>query len=364
MKALYAGERLDSVVTGGESRISKMLDYLENAGVELEYMQTEKSPKSFIKRSFLLTNIWYIWRFCLIQKNKSSILLEDYSKRFSLFLFNLFLAFTGKVRIVGIVGGFYFSYRKSYLKNWIDRVISRLFLKPMSLVFTSGQAAAWEIVRMRVPQNKIKVVYPALRSEFTQCSKRTQINKNPVQLLFIGRLHPVKGLEYLLEAVNILKKQEIKLLVVGDTNRYPWYTNQIFEKTKRLEIGDKVEFFGEIKCINKLIEIFQEVAIFVLPSLWDTSPIAVIEAMCVGLPIVATNVGGIPEWVEDGINGILVPPENSQSLADAILNLIRDPYLREKMSQKAYETSFQFRERTWEDVGKAYYEAIKSISDA
>jgi glycosyltransferase involved in cell wall biosynthesis len=219
------------------------------------------------------------------------------------------------------------------------------------------------IEKIGIDRKKIVTVYPALRVEFIKAHRKewAEINTVPVRLLFVGRINPLKGLEYLLEAIKLLKAQNLTLTIVGDISSVPRYTQTIKEKIKIFGIEDRVNLEGEIKDVNKLLEIYNTSDIFILPSLWDTSPIAIIEAMCVGLPIIATNVGGIPEWVENGVNGILVPPRNSHILADAIIRLVQDTHLMKEMGRKGYEKSFHFRKRTWEDVGRECYKAISEL---
>jgi glycosyltransferase involved in cell wall biosynthesis len=230
------------------------------------------------------------------------------------------------------------------------------------MIIVSGETVTRQILGMNIPSHKVKVCYPALREEFIKNVEKTMTkSRGKIQLLFVGSIHPRKGLENLLQSLKFLNAQNLKLTIVGNINSVPEYTKRLFKIINTLDITDQVDFVGHINDIKKLIEIYKSSDIFILPSEEDPSPIALVEAMCFGLPIVATNVGGIPEWLEDGVNGILVPPKNSQALADAILKLIQDAHLREKMGQKGYEKSFQFRERTWEDVGKEYYETIKSI---
>jgi glycosyltransferase involved in cell wall biosynthesis len=84
--------------------------------------------------------------------------------------------------------------------------------------------------------------------------------------------------------------------------------------------------------------------------------------MCLGITIVASGVGGIPELVENEMNGILVAPRNPQALADAILTLIENPSLRQEMGRRSYQKSFRWRYRTGEDVGKECYQALQTMT--
>jgi glycosyltransferase involved in cell wall biosynthesis len=361
IKVFYAGCNYKEITTGGQRRISEVLKYLEKKGMEVKFLETQDRPAPLIRKNFLLTNLWYIRITSKLIEEDNCILIEDYSQRFYLFMFNIFVGFNKKIKLVGLVNAFYFSYRKSTLKNLIDRMVSILFLKHLDMVIVSGEAVARQVLDMNIPSHKVKVCYPALREEFIKNVERPMIkSRDKIQLLFVGSIHPRKGLENLLQSLKFLNAQNLKLTIVGNTDNVPEYTKRLFKIINTLDIADRVDFVGQINDTKKLMEIYKSSDIFVLPSEEDPSPIALVEAMCFGLPIIATNVGGIPEWLEDGVNGILVPPKNSQVLANAILKLIQDIYLREKMGQKGYEKSFWFK-RTWEDVGKEYYETIKSL---
>jgi glycosyltransferase involved in cell wall biosynthesis len=87
--------------------------------------------------------------------------------------------------------------------------------------------------------------------------------------------------------------------------------------------------------------------LFVLASLYEGLPLAMMEALALGLPVVATAVGGIPEGVSDGVEGLLVPPGRPDLLAEALAALVRDQPLRERMSQAAWQRADYF------DIGRA-----------
>lgn len=85
------------------------------------------------------------------------------------------------------------------------------------------------------------------------------------------------------------------------------------------------------------VKLLEKATIFILPSYHENLPVAILDAMAMGLPIVSTPVAGIPEIVEDGCNGFLVQPGDFQSLADRIVRLARDPELRMAMGQANVE---------------------------
>ena len=364
MKILYAGEPFKNLITGGQRRITEVIEYLSSAEGEVFYLQTKNSPKDFIKRNCFLTNLWYIFWISGMRKREKIIIIEDYSQRFYLFLLNVFISlfFTGKVKLVCLVNAFYFGYRKSAVKNIIDRLISILFLRPADLVIAGGEAAGTELHNLRIPDSRITVIEPALRPEFINYQPEPEQNHNShTNLLFVGRVNRIKGLEYLIKAVKLLDRRDLRLSIVGDTEEVPAYTKALRKLIEKEKLHDNIIFIGEIKEVDQLIGVYEESDIFVLPSLWDTCPASLLEAMCFGLPIVSTRAGGILQLIDHDSSGILVPPGNSHLLAQAINRLINDHSLRQRLRQKTFERSSKFRDRTWRDVGVEYHQAIEKL---
>jgi len=152
-------------------------------------------------------------------------------------------------------------------------------------------------------------------------------------ILFVGRLIHAKGVEILLEAIKILKNKysrNLKIAIVGEGSLKENLNNLAVE----LGVNGEVEFLGIRKDIE---DIMVSSKIFVLPSRWEGFGIVIIEAMSNMLPVIAANVGGIPELIENGKEGILVPPENPKALARVIDSLLEDDELRKKLSQAAYK---------------------------
>lgn len=140
----------------------------------------------------------------------------------------------------------------------------------------------------------------------------------PLRLLFVGGLTPVKGLPTLFEALTRVQWSHAgwRLDVVGDGIQRVAYEQQVAE----LGLGDQIAFHGlQPKAV--VADFMQRADLFILPSLWDNAPCVLIEAMACGLPILATQVGGIPEIVDEAV-GRLAPPDDSAALADALARML------------------------------------------
>jgi glycosyltransferase involved in cell wall biosynthesis len=148
------------------------------------------------------------------------------------------------------------------------------------------------------------------------------------RLLYVGNLYRLKGVEYLIKAVKIVKqKHNIQLDIVGDGND----EERLKEMVDNEELTPCVNFLGHIPHSQALIRLYRSSDIFVLPSLTEGVPSVVLEAMTLGLPVIATSVGSVPYIISHEENGLLVSPRNPDEIADNITRLIENPSLREKI---------------------------------
>jgi glycosyltransferase involved in cell wall biosynthesis len=138
----------------------------------------------------------------------------------------------------------------------------------------------------------------------------------------------------LLKAANILKEKNInfKLIIIGEG----YEKEQLIKLMQNLNLQSHVVFLGYCER-EKMHEILSVLDIFVLPSLSESLSIINLEAMASSLPVVSTNVGGVPEAVKENVNGILVKPGDEYELADAIIYLIQNPNIAREMGRKGRE---------------------------
>ena len=177
-----------------------------------------------------------------------------------------------------------------------------------------------------------------------EARSKLQIKEVEKVILFVGTLRPVKGIRYLIEAMMIIKdkNENTKLFLVGDGEERTYLENLV----KELMLDEYVMFIGEVPN-EKVPEYMVAADVFVLPSLSESFGIVNIEAMACGLPVIATKVGGLPEIIRDGENGVLVEPKNPEEIAENIILLLKDDELREGISRNNMK---MVREYTWESV--------------
>lgn len=174
---------------------------------------------------------------------------------------------------------------------------------------------------------------------------RQTLKSTQKTILFVGRLTSQKGLEYLLEAfARILNSvSDVRLLVVGDGPMRLRYQ----EMVRQLRIESQVTFVGSVPH-DEIHQIYSLSDIFVLPSLSESFPNVVLEAMAMGKAVVSTKVGVIPEMLDDGETALLVSPRQTRELESAILRLLDNKRLAAELGQKARKL---VEERySWESV--------------
>jgi len=150
------------------------------------------------------------------------------------------------------------------------------------------------------------------------------------RVLFVGRLTPQKGVGTLVAAVGLLKDPSARVLLVGDGPERPALERQ----AERIGVGDRLHFVGFL-AHERLPAMFSHADLLVLPSLYEELGTVLLEAMQAGLPIVASKTGGVPDVIEDGVNGLLVPPADPGALARAIDRLLADSGLARRLSEGA-----------------------------
>ena len=149
-----------------------------------------------------------------------------------------------------------------------------------------------------------------------------------VGILVAARLHPEKGYEHLLDAIRVLKEKArhpFVLLIAGEGP----FEKEYRERTRRLGCEGLVRFMG---FRNDLFDFMVASDVFVLPSVAEAFGLVLVEALHLGVPVVATRVGGIPEIVDHGADGILVPPADSTALAAALMVLLSNGVRRSQLA--------------------------------
>lgn len=230
-------------------------------------------------------------------------------------------------------------------KRAFDRVVPMATLRRANRVIALTESERRYLESLGVEPGRIAVIPNGVDMvEFGSMCPRPP-DRGPVTILFAGRCYPdQKGLEVLMHAMALLHGEtEIQLRIVGED----WGGHAVVRSlAESLELGSQVTLVGKLDRPS-LLEEFLRADVFVLPSLFDSFPIAVLEAMAAALPVVATRVGGVPDVIEDGRTGILVAPGDPNGLAHALRRLAHEPETRRTMGQKGQDRARSF---SWDEI--------------
>jgi glycosyltransferase involved in cell wall biosynthesis len=201
------------------------------------------------------------------------------------------------------------------------------------------------------------------RAFFDLAEKRifAAASRDSINILFVAAITPRKGLHVLVEAFKRLEQRHpnIQLTVVGIWDWAPDYVQEQSAACRELQAKGRVVFTGGLGR-ERLIQAFDEADIFVLPSFSESAPMVISQAMCVGLPIVTTRVGGIPEMIEQGLTGVMLEPGDVDALTVELARLIENPAARQQLATAAREVGFTryHPESIARATAAAYHEVI------
>jgi len=343
--------------TGGEIYDYEVGKYFAKIGYNVRFVE-EKDVFQLRKRG-LLDSIHLILKMGNIA-NKTFIVVDIRSHK-SLVFFCLFLRLFTNAKLVTIVHQLFVPFKSiiykmtgspkySLLNSVIDRFFEWFFLKIMHKIVVNSKFTKEQILSLGIDKN-IKVINPAINF-----SKRRKVKRklsNIINILFVGGLAKNKGIDILLKALGEIDKsyKRWQLRVVGNFDINDEYVMDCFSLVSKYGITENVVFLGRFDR-EDLFKEYENADIFVLPSLYEGYGMVIKEAASYGLPIISTSVGAISELVEDGKSAILVEPGDIYGLKDALVKLINDKELRDRLGRNALKTvDFDYN---WDKVGKMF----------
>ncbi len=220
--------------------------------------------------------------------------------------------------------------RRKFLIFWYEKILDLLIWHSVSIVIVNANAIANQLITHRsMPSNKFSIIHNGLDEKSIDLVPMSR--ENTILIGYIGRIDKSKGVFYLFDAFLTLLHQypHLELLMVGDGDSF----TELVRKVNELGLNKKIKLPGHFD--GDISSVLINLDIYVFPSLWEGLPYSVLEAMRSECAIVSTNVGGISEAIEDGVDGLLVPAGSSQSLIIALSKLINDTKLRAQLSSNA-----------------------------
>ena len=194
-----------------------------------------------------------------------------------------------------------------------------------------------ELARLYGSKRTMKVVSTSITADDFRVRDDT-CNGEVIKILFVGFIRPEKGIEFLLRALPLIESvKTTHLALVGSWDQFRSEYERLKGLIVRLGLKNRVTWEGYAAFGRELFQYLDESDILVLPSLIEGTPRVLVEARARSLPVVSTRVGGIPDSVTDGQDGLLVPPTDPQATARAISRIIEEPALRQQLIRQGRE---------------------------
>lgn len=279
-------------------------------------------------------------------------------------------AVAGRIAAVPVVATLHNDNPKTL--RHLDGVLDRWVVQPSVSRFIAVSQLTRDVhlERRKLPRERVEVIYSGIpTARYARASPSHELRELraglPVGdayplLLNVGRLYKQKGQKYLIPMMDELLSRwpRAQLLIVGGGDEEA----ELRRLVKEQALGDSIHLLGIRTDVKQLLEIAD---VFVFPSLWESFGLAALEAMASGVPVVASRIGGIPEIIQDGVDGVLVPPHDPAAMALAVDKLASSTELATRIGEAAMLTA-QSRFDSSKSVRgvEAIYRAVASFSRA
>lgn len=233
-----------------------------------------------------------------------------------------------------------------FIPSWISqRVAEELELADLVLVpsgFVAGQ-----LVAHGVSSDKIATLPYGVDLRSFHPPQQREADRRKLECLYVGQISHRKGIPVLLDAARHCRSLSVRFRLIG-----PIVSPEVLNC-----MPDNVVYEGP-SLPGGVAETMRQVDLFVLPTLEDSFALVIFEAMASALPVITTSHAGVSELIENGRDGLIVPPGDSVALAEAIVNLVEQPALRYRLGEAAREKVQNAH--SWDDYGQA---VLKTIND-
>jgi glycosyltransferase involved in cell wall biosynthesis len=240
--------------------------------------------------------------------------------------------------------------------------ILKLLVNNSFKTVTNSSATLNVSVESGLKKEKLEIIPFGVDTTFFQ-PLNLQKDEEIFQILSIGYLIERKGFEYLIRAVNeiVKNKYNVKLDIVGSGPR----ETQIRKLIKELKLEDRIRIVSNLSD-DELLKTYNSSDLFVLPSIIDSQGnteglgVVLLEAMACGIPVLGSNIGGIPDIIQDGETGLLVPQKDIVGISQSIIELIENEEMRKKLAINGYNKAKDCF--SWEKISKSYLEIYKLVT--
>ena len=191
-------------------------------------------------------------------------------------------------------------------------------------------------------------------NDFYRHSRVSRKKDLPFNCLYVGRLDMIKNVQAFLKAVSQLPYQysNVSVTIAGNGN----YQEALRSLVRELQLSDKVKFLGWVGKREDLQLLYRQADLIFLLSQTEGLPVTLGEAAAASVPAIASNRGGIPEFVQDGYNGYLIEPDDVMSCIDRLIRIIGDTALHESLSRNAFESAQRYHK---DQIGQKFFHMVQ-----
>jgi len=286
----------------------------------------------------------------LFKCDNKGMIFHDLTHRRMFLLANIILPLLFKRKLVIFVHEqFFLSGFVGIIQNIVNKII---FHNAFRIIVNSKSTAEW-VKSFGIKDKKIFIFYPLIKSDNPKEEGRAY-NEKVKEILCVSNTRRNKGQEYLIKALDILRDKDIKIVFAGMIKEKDYY-DYLVEIVKSKALSQNISFVGFLEG-EDLINAYKKADLFVMPTLKEGLGMVLLEAMAWGLPIIASNVGGIPEIIENGVDGLLVSSASPKELAEALKKLMENKESREYLGANALKKYNQMP--SWNDSFKVLFENL------
>lgn len=357
VRIFYCNDIFEVPLTGGEIFFARFIKYLQ-AHECADLLMPSKRDLTYLNRAHnaLLINLYFIWRFMRLPRKTT--ILQGGAFYYNFFIANwLVRSIRRDVKIVGAFQQIPDPLINDPLSMEVRDFILGAYVHSLHLIIVNSRYLADDLTEMfKIRAEKFRISFSAGKNRMAVSAKPQEKQNRITNILCVAHIRKLKGQEYLIKALKAIDSVDYRCFLVGGTKEAD-YEQELIGLIKKLGLSERVVMCGRLKG-RALIEMYEKADIFVLPSLYEAYGVVIQEAMSFGLPVIASNVGGIPEQITNGKDGLLVHPADFDMLAAALQKLITDVELRNKMGVEAVKKAEKIPE--WKDLCELFFNSLIS----
>ena len=334
--------------TGGYAFNFRMAGALEKAGHSVRIIHFNTLPARL--RGSRIGGSLYVLKEVLKERPDLLVVSKSYS-------------FMGPLRLILPVLDIPVLYMVHHLE-WHDReddvspprrALVRWFLSSGDRVWVNSGCTASDVVSLGIPPNRISIVPPGYEPFPVTPYEEREL---PVRIISVGTLCPRKDQLTLVRSCAELKELDFQLHILGDESADPAYSAEVRELVTSSGLDSRVFFHGHLS-EEELHRFYGGSHIMANLSRWEGYGMAVVDALQSGLPVVAADAGAVPELLNHGVEGYLVPPGDSKTCAEYLGNLISSGTLRRELSMNAVKRAGELF--TWDITEEEFIRLAASL---